>query len=908
MPQGWIILLTSFIYLAILFAIAFYGDKRADEGRSIIANPYIYALSMAVYATSWTFYGSVGKAATSGVGFLPIYIGPTLMAALWWLVLRKMIRISKTNKITTIADFIASRYGKDSVLGSLVTIIAVIGIIPYIALQLKAVSNSFTILLHYPTILMPEKLQAVSIAGDTALYVSLFLAAFAIFFGTRHLDAAERHEGMVIAIAFESLVKLLAFIAVGIFVTFGIYDGFGDIFTRVADDATLNNLLTLNNNADGYGSWTSLMFLSMFAILCLPRQFQMGVVENVDEKYLDKAIWLFPLYMFAINIFVLPIAFAGLMQFAGDSVDADTFVLTLSIAKMQRELALFVFIGGLSAATSMIIVETIALSTMVCNDLVMPLLLRWKILKLKTKNNLSGLLLNIRRGTIVILMMLGYTYYRVAGDIHTLVSIGLVSFAAVIQFAPAMLGGMYWKGGTRAGALSGLSAGFLLWAYTLLLPSFVKSDWLPLAFVEYAATGIELLNPQELFGLRGLDPITHSLFWSLGINLACYIGVSLLGGQSIREHTQALLFVDVFKLKDKSATLWRGSASISELRGLIRRFLGPERADAALTKYAVQRGYSSSDDIPPDMELVQFAEIQLAGAIGTASAHAMVTSVVQEEPLAIDEVLNILDEASQVIAYSRQLEKKSNELEAASKELREANERLKELDRLKNDFLATIAHELRTPLTSICAITEILAEDPKLHFSERVNFLQIIMKESKRLTRLINQILDFTKVESGLAVWQMSALNLKEVIEDAVAATSQIMRNSQIALTLNLPASVPTVVADYDRLIQVLLNLLSNAIRCCDKTNGQITITLSEQQQILRVDVKDNGHGVKPEDQEIIFEKFCQIGDTATRKPDGTGLGLPISRHIVNHFGGRLWVESTPGNGAMFSFTIPCKK
>jgi len=634
----------------------------------------------------------------------------------------------------------------------------------------------------------------------------------------------------------------------------------------------------------------------------------MGVVENVDEKYLDKAIWLFPLYMFAINIFVLPIAFAGLMQFAGDSVDADTFVLTLPIAKMQRELALFVFIGGLSAATSMIIVETIALSTMVCNDLVMPLLLRWKILKLKTKNNLSGLLLNIRRGTIVILMMLGYTYYRVAGDIHTLVSIGLVSFAAVIQFAPAMLGGMYWKGGTRAGALSGLSAGFLLWAYTLLLPSFVKSDWLPLAFVEYAATGIELLNPQELFGLRGLDPITHSLFWSLGINLACYIGVSLLGGQSIREHTQALLFVDVFKLKDKSATLWRGSASISELRGLIRRFLGPERADAALTKYAVQRGYSSSDDIPPDMELVQFAEIQLAGAIGTASAHAMVTSVVQEEPLAIDEVLNILDEASQVIAYSRQLEKKSNELEAASKELREANERLKELDRLKNDFLATIAHELRTPLTSICAITEILAEDPKLHFSERVNFLQIIMKESKRLTRLINQILDFTKVESGLAVWQMSALNLKEVIEDAVAATSQIMRNSQIALTLNLPASVPTVVADYDRLIQVLLNLLSNAIRCCDKTNGQITITLSEQQQILRVDVKDNGHGVKPEDQEIIFEKFCQIGDTATRKPDGTGLGLPISRHIVNHFGGRLWVESTPGNGAMFSFTIPCKK
>jgi len=908
MPQGWIILLVSFIYLAILFSIAFYGDRRADEGRSIIANPYIYALSMAVYATSWTFYGSVGKAATSGVEFLPIYLGPTLAATLWWLVLRKMVHISKTNKITTIADFIASRYDKDSLLGGLVTIVAAIGIIPYIALQLKAVSNSFTILLYYPTIVMPQKLQAVPMGGDTALYISLFLAAFAIFFGTRHLDAAERHEGMVIAIAFESLVKLLAFIAVGIFVTFGIYDGFGDIFTRAIGNQTLSNLLTLNTSAGSYGSWTSLMFLSMLAILCLPRQFQMGVVENVNEKHIDKAIWLFPLYMFAINIFVLPIAFAGLLQFTGDSVDADTFVLTLPIAKMQGGLALFAFIGGLSAATSMIIVETIALSTMVCNDLVMPILLRWKILKLKTKSDLSGLLLNIRRGTIVLLMMLGYAYYRLAGEVHALVAIGLVSFAAVVQFAPAMLGGMYWKGGTRLGALSGLSAGFLVWIYTLLLPSFAKSGWLPSSFVEYGAAGIEFLKPQELFGLTGLDPIAHSLFWSFGINLACYIGVSLWGGQSVREHAQALRFVDVFKIKDKSATLWRGSASIGELRSLMRRFLGPERADIALIKYAAQRGYSSPDDIPSDADLVQFSEIQLAGAIGTASAHAMVNSVVQEEPLGIDEVLNILDETSQVITYSRQLEKKSRELEQASKELRAANERLKELDQLKNDFLTNIAHELRTPLTSICAISEILAKDPRLHFSERLDFLQTIIKESKRLTRLINQVLDFTKVESGIAQWHMLELDLKEVIEDAVAATSQIMHNNRVTLTLNLPASVPIIVADYDRLIQVLLNLISNAIRCCDKTNGQIIITLSEEQQILRVDIKDNGYGIRLEDQEIIFEKFRQISDTTTRKPDGTGLGLPISRHIVNHFGGRLWVESIPSEGAVFSFTIPCKK
>jgi hypothetical protein len=234
MLPGWVIIVTSFTYLGILFAIAYYGDKRADAGRSIIANPYVYSLSLGVYATAWTFYGSVGRAASNGVGFLPIYLGPTLMIALWWLVLRKIIRISKVNRITSLADFIGSRYGKSALLAGLASVIAVVGIVPYISLQLKAVSTSFTILLQYPQIIMPIKLGAVPVLSDTALYVALLLAAFTILFGTRHLDASERHEGMVAAIAFESLVKLLAFLAVGFFVTFGIYNGFADIFTRAA--------------------------------------------------------------------------------------------------------------------------------------------------------------------------------------------------------------------------------------------------------------------------------------------------------------------------------------------------------------------------------------------------------------------------------------------------------------------------------------------------------------------------------------------------------------------------------------------------------------------------------------------------------------------------------------------------
>jgi len=470
------IVLISFLYLGVLFAIAYYADERADAGRSVIASPYVYSLSLAVYATAWTFYGSVGRAASDGVGFLPIYVGPTLMIALWWVVLRKILRISKQNRITSLADFIASRYGKSALLGGLVTVIAVIGILPYISLQLKAVSSSFTILVQYPEIAMPATIGATSIRQDTALWVALILAAFTIAFGTRHLDAAEHHQGMVAAIAFESLVKLLAFLAVGVFVTFGIYNGFGDLFARAAAQPKMSAMFApLEGVAGGYANWVWLTILSMMAIMFLPRQFQVAVIENVDEKHVNKAIWLFPVYMLAINVFVLPIAFGGLLRFPDGSVDADTFVLTLPMAEKQELLALLVFIGGLSAATGMVIVETIALSTMVCNDLVMPVLLRLRRLRLNERRDLTGLLLGIRRGAIVLILLLGYIYFKLAGEAYALVSIGLISFAAVAQFAPAIFGGIFWKGGTRSGALCGLLAGFAVWHRALEASAIVWS-------------------------------------------------------------------------------------------------------------------------------------------------------------------------------------------------------------------------------------------------------------------------------------------------------------------------------------------------------------------------------------------------------------------------------------------------
>ncbi len=908
MLQSWVIIPVALAYLGVLFAIAYYGDQRADRGRSLIANPYIYSLSLGVYATAWTFYGSVGRAAGDGVGFLPIYVGPTLMMALWWLVIRKIIRISKTNRITSLADFVSSRYGKSALLAGLVTIIAVIGVVPYIALQLKAISHSYTILAQYPDVVMPAQREAVPVQADTAFWMALLLATFTILFGTRHLDASERHEGLVAAIAFESIVKLVAFLAVGVFVTYGIYNGLGDLFQRAAAHARLATLFApLGGAAGSYANWAWLTLLSMLAIVFLPRQFQIAVVENVNEDHVGKAIWLFPLYMLAMNVFVVPVAFGGVMHFPAAGVDPDTFVLTLPMVEKQEALALLVFIGGLSAATGMVIVETIALSTMVCNDLVMPVLLRMKWMGLAERQNLTGLLLGIRRGAIVGVVLLGYLYFRLAGEAYALVAIGLISFAAVAQFAPATIGGIYWKGATRAGALAGLLAGFAVWLYTLLLPSFAKSGWLPIGFLNDGPLGIALLKPYALFGLDGLNDITHAMLWSMLANVGAYVGVSVLTRQSVAEQAQAARFVDVFRRTGEGADVhfWKGTASLPDLRALLARFLGPERADAAIAEHARRRGFGSPAAMPADAGLVHFAETALAGAIGGASARIMVASTVREDVLSVDEVRSILDEASQVIAYSHELKQKSQELIAATNELRAANERLQELDRLKDDFISTVTHELRTPLTSIRAFTEILHDNPELDAGERQKFLAIVIQESERLTRLINQVLDLAKLESGRAEWQVSQVDLKGVIEDSLDATQQLFRTRDVALEARLPDHLPPVSADRDRLVQVLINLLSNAAKFVKPGQGRVAVELRQRDAVLRVAVIDNGPGIGKDDQRVIFEKFRQAGDTMTEKPQGTGLGLPISRQIVEHLGGRLWVESEPGNGATFIFELP---
>ncbi|MFG1480140.1 ATP-binding protein [Xanthobacter sp. V4C-4] len=892
-----LVLAVSIGYLALLFTIAAAADSAAARGRSMISSATVYALSLAVYCTAWTYFGSVGRAAAGGIWFLPIYLGPMLAMCLAWVVVRKMIRIAHAYRITSIADFIASRYGKSPLLAALVTLITVVGIVPYIALQLKAVSAGYQIL--------TDAGGTAGAAGlpwwrDGTLLVTLALALFTILFGTRHLDSSERHEGMVAAIAFESVVKLVAFLAVGLFVTYGLFGGMADIWARAQAFPELASLFspTAGHPFD-YTQWLALTLLSLLSVLLLPRQFQMMVVECTDERHLTRAAWVFPAYLLAINVFVLPIALGGLVLFGPGRMDADTFILSLPLAHGTPALALFAYVGGLSAATGMLIVETIAVSTMVCNDLVMPALLRRPGFAARSGGDLTGLLLNIRRAAIVGVLLLGYLYFQVAGEAYALVSIGLISFAAVAQFAPALLGGMYWRGATRAGALGGLVGGFLLWTYTLMLPSVAKSGWISDAFVRDGPFGIALLAPERLFGLTGLDPLTHALFWSLLVNVGLYVGLSLRRAPSGREASQALLFVDAFaRTHDAAAPVfWRGAARRDDLLALASRLLGAERARAVFEAHGRDMGVADIQALTADARLVDRVERALAGAVGSASARVLVASVVDEEPLDLDDVLRILDEASQLRIYARKLE-------TASAELKAANAQLKTLDQLKDDFVSSVTHELRTPLTSIRAFSELMLDAPDMDEAQREEFLRIIIAESERLGRLVNQVLDLAKIESGLADWHTEDVDLRRLVADAIKATSELFRARGARVEAHLPASAPTVRADADRLTQVLMNLLSNAAKFVPAAHGQVDVTLRQADDGLVVEVKDNGPGVPRAEQGTIFEKFRQGGDALSR-PQGTGLGLPISRQIVDHFGGSMWLVSEPGGGATFAFRLP---
>lgn len=897
----WIIVIASIGYLALLFLVAWRAQKSGTRSPQLGA--WTYALSLGVYCTAWTYYGSIGKASRDGIDFLAVYIGPTLMAPLWWIFLRKIIRIASVQRITTLADFISSRYGKNIALGSIVTLVCFIGIIPYIALQLKAISESFDILTGSYFSSDANSL----FFHDTSLYVVLVMALFTLLFGAKKFQTTERHEGMMAAIAFESVVKLIAFLIIGLFVTYGLFHGFGDIFSQAMNQASTSRLLTMPQQT-GYREWFWITILSAMAFTLLPRQFQVSVVENQNENHLKTSMWVFPSYLLLINLFVLPVAIAGLLLFQDGGVGADYYLLNIPLHAGKNWLALLIYIGGLSAATSMIIMETLALSTMFSNNLFIPLIVGSERLKNRFSSSLSDISIWSRRLSIVLILILAYFYYHRLNQMYSLVSIGLISFVSVAQFAPAFLGGIIWKKGTKTGAIVGILIGFAIWMYTLVLPSLISPGSGFQSLITEGPFGIGFLRPGSLFGLEGFSPISHAMFWSMFFNVASYIIVSLYSSQTLLEKNQSEIFVDIFKYSAvyESSVVLKGKASLPDLESMLSQFFGVERTKQVIRLFAKKHDIDISDlSKPVDYRIISYAERLLSGIIGSASARIMIASVVDEGDIRTDEVVNILKESQQLLSMNRELTRKSNELKVALDDLATAHSRLKEYDQLKDDFLSTVTHELRTPITSIRAFSEILYDNSDLEEVDRQHYLGIVIKETERLSRLISQVLDLERYESGRQKLQLSRISLKELIEESIESINQLIKEKKIEIWISAENDQEVFVGDKDKLTQVMLNLVSNSLKFTEAERGRIEIRSWKSEGKLYVSISDNGKGIAPEYHELIFEKFFQAKNQLIKKPKGTGLGLAICKRILDLHQGSIGVSSEVGKGTTFTFCVP---
>ncbi len=883
-----LLVLVCLSYVAFLFLVAFAVERQAQAGQAVwLRSPVVYTLSLSVYCTAWTFYGATGYAARSGLEFLTIYLGPTLVFVGWWWLLRKLVRIGRRQRVTSIADLISSRYGKSNLLGVLVTVLCVLAATPYIALQLQSVTLSFGVFVQDA----PPGLAGD--AGSTALWVAGGLAIFTILFGTRNLDANERHTGIVTAIAVEAVVKLVALVAVGAFVVWGLAGGPADIVARIDSSSVAAwNLLP--------GRWAGLILLSAAAVICLPRMFQVMVVENVSERHLATAGWAFPMYLLLMSLFVVPIAVMGLDRLPA-TANPDMFVLTLPLAEGQWGLAMLAFLGGFSSATSMVIVESIALATMVSNHIVLPLALRFSPAQ-AAAGDLRRVVLVSRRLSIVGVLALGWGYYRLSGGSAALAAIGLIAFLGVAQILPALLGGLFWRGATRAGAVAGVLTGFAVWMYALLLPSFGPDAVISAAVFEFGPYGNGWLRPQALFGIEGVDPLVHALFWSLFLNAAVFILVSLLTFPAPVERAQGAAFVNVFDAPDGPRTWTRGTAEPEALLVMAQRILGDESAQALFEQEARAQGKTGM--LPdPTPGFVDGLERRLSGSVGAATAHAMMAQVAGRAAISVEDLMAVADEAAQIMEYSARLETQQAELTRTATALREANEKLTQLSAQKDAFLSQISHELRTPMTSIRAFSEILME-PDLPREQVGQFAGIILDEAKRLTRLLDDLLDLSVLESGTVQLNVGLTNLRALIDRALVAAAQTRPDRVFTVDRDPAAEDLFVLTDGDRLQQVLINLVSNARKYCDAADPELRIAVRQRRGRVTVDVIDNGTGIPAGKQALIFEKFARLSDQ--NRAGGAGLGLAICREVMANLGGT--VAYLPGQGgAAFRVTLPLR-
>jgi Na+/proline symporter/nitrogen-specific signal transduction histidine kinase len=906
------------LYLGCLFLTALWVERRSGRGKSPVNNPLVYSLSLGVYCTGWTYYGSVGKAVTSGLLFLPIYLGPTIAIVLWWTVLRKMVRIKTTHHITSIADFISARYDKSLGVAALATLLALMGTMPYIGLQFKAVFTTFGI------VTTGTGEPSSWIASHLSSIVAVLMVLFTIVLGVRRLDPTERHPGLIMAVAVECLVKLVAFIAAGVFVTYFMFDGFTDIFHQLLENIGPRTARTWTSTQASSVTWMTYLILAMSAIMFLPRQFHVSVVENFDEKHIRTAMWLFPLYMLLINIFVFPIAMGGILS-GFPRAEADTFVLQLPLYSGHRWLSLLVFIGGTSAATGMIMISSITVSTMITNHFLLPAIEWVPWLKFLRRR-----LLHCRWVAVAAVILIGYWFERQVGESYMLVNIGIMSFAAAFQFAPAILGGIFWTRGNKAGALMGLGAGFLIWCYTLLLPAFVRSGWMSFSLLENGPWGLSILRPEQLFGIAGVDPLNQAVGWSLLFNIGFYVVGSLLFRQSSSEQSLAGAFVDALT----SAPALRESAereSSIDLRAkerIIEELLGqyfPEREAISMTEKCLgEAGILGRDRI----SIVELAELHgaverlLAGSVGAATARRILadSKIFSEQesrdlselygeilaglkvnPEDLKRRIDYYKEREVLLAqHTMELEQKVTErtrdLQAAQGELIK-REKLSVLGQLT----AVVSHELRNPLGVINFSAYYLKRNLENAEEKIQKHLDRIQEQVGHCDSIIDELLEFTRetessmIRGDLNPWLeriLDQMNLPEGTE----------------IDRRLSSDLPPAVFDGEKLRRVVINLVENALQAVHTRKEKekntfydpvLRIATFREAKEVRVEIRDNGEGM---DRMTAARAFDPLFTTRSR---GTGLGLAVVKKIVEEHGGTVSLTSGLNRGTTVTFTLP---
>ncbi|HEY9765525.1 MAG TPA: ATP-binding protein, partial [Chroococcales cyanobacterium] len=888
-----------------------------------VNNSFAYSLSLTVFFTTWAYFGNTERAARDGMAFFAFYPGVMASAALWWILLRRLVRLKNAYRLTSIADFLSARYGKSRGVALLATVISLPIMVPYAGLQLKAIFSAFD-LLALPGSL-DKKMTEIVVVGSLIL--------FTVILGARRLDPTEQHPGMIMAVAGEAVIKLAAFLTGALFiVSFLAPGGLAGLLGELSE-TSFPRLTGLDSSY--YCEWAANFVLGFSAILLLPRQFHVAVVENSDERHIKTAMWLVPLYACALTLFAFPVALVGLLR-GYPSSQAETFLLRMPLDAGHPWLTLLVFIGGISAGVGMISIIAMTLATMVTNHVVLPIVglnPRWSFLKKH--------LLRIRWLAIAVLILLGYAFEEFLGAHQMLVEIGALAFIAAFQFAPSALGGLFWSKGSKIGAISGMLGGEAVWFYTAMLPAMVKAGWLSRGLLEKGPWGIALLRPEHLFGLTGLEHVSHTVFWSFVVNAGFYLLGSLFFKAGSEEEASTADFLQAMKGAPPAPLTLEATILLAEKRSLVeellRQFLAPEEAIAKTEECLANVGFQGKEKISivELSELRREVEKRLAGLIGAAEAHKALGEsrlFSPEENKALSEVYGEIlarlkvppEELRRKVDYYREreslLKNYTAELERGiserTAELEKANEEkvrlqqeqiaaLKQADILKDQFLSILSHELRTPINVVTGFGSILDDEIAGPLNEKQHdFLQKMLASADSLLLLVNDLLDMSRIQVGKFSISPLPMDFSEIAEGVIENLKPLAEKKGQKLLNLVPAELPTVTADDQRIAQVLNNLVGNAIKFTPP-GGEISVKARIEGSFLFCEVEDNGPGIPPEDQKKLFTPFTQLDMSSTRRAGGTGLGLSIAKAIVTAHGGSIGVKSEVGKGSKFWFTLP---